>query len=262
MNQYQKFAVKLAQEAGKILLRSWRKSDKGRIKHHRELVTKTDIQANKYLVQAIKKQFPDHGIISEEAKPRRAKKDYVWIVDPLDGTTNFTMGFPFFSVALGLACKNEIILGIIYNPVLNDLYTAQKNRGAYLNKKRIRVSGVKDLKKSEIIFCHGTGKNDFAYDRTYYSRVQPKIRACRMWGAAGEEFGAVARGGAEAFIFTSSTSGIWDFAPGILIVREAGGKVTDLKEKDWYVGIRPHKNAILASNTLVHNKLLELIQNK
>lgn len=269
---YQSFAISIAQQAGKIIMSYWRKLDgkENKIKHHRELVTRADLAANKFLVSAIRKNFPTHGIIAEESAhdakssafsiQKLSFDNYVWTVDPLDGTNNFAMGFPIFSVAIGLMRGNQPVMGVIYNPLTRDLYFAQKGKGAYLNKKQIRVSKTQKLSQSEIIFCHGTGKNDFAYDRAFYSRIQPAARACRMWGAAGEEFGAVARGGAEAFIFTSSTSGIWDFVPGVLLVHEAGGKITDAKGVDWYVGIKPHKNAIIASNKILHSQLLKIMQ--
>jgi myo-inositol-1(or 4)-monophosphatase len=256
--KYAVFALRLAKQAGAEVLHYWRKPGLVHYKNHRELVARADIKADRLIVKEISKHFPSHGIQSEESKPKNFGAPILWIIDPLDGTNNFVMGSPLFTVNVALAYRGEVILGVIYSPPTHDLYLTCKGGGAYLNGKRIRVSKVKKLKDAPIIFCHGYAPSHASLGSKIYSCVHPRALVCRMWGSAGVEFGAVAHGGVGAFIFTGSK--IWDLAAGVLLVREAGGKVTDLNGKDLEVGKKPKGDVLIASNGLTHQELLHLIR--
>lgn len=261
---YEQFTVRTTKAAGAILMRYFRnlRAHDHKIKHHKEVVTKADTASNRYVVGQIRKHFPSHDIISEEMEAKLNGSQYSWIIDPLDGTNNFLAGSPVFNVVIALAYKGEPIVGVIYNPVTGDLYTARKDAGAFLNGKRISTSKIKELRDAKIIFCHGSGKNDPSTHRRIYDILHPRTNGTRMFGSAGEEFGGVAHGGFGAFVFTSSTSGIWDYAAGALLVREAGGRVTDLKGKDWTMRLKPHRNVVVVSSGPLHKKLLLLINQK
>lgn len=273
---FERFALQLAREAGRVLLQHWRRLQRRDIhfKDHREVVTRADMASSRYLVRAIQRRFPTHGIVTEEASQskslafvlRRGRKlsfgrsQFIWILDPLDGTNNFVMGSPLFGVNVGLVHRGELILGVTYLPATGDTYLARKDGGAYLNGKRLHVSPHKKLKDVPIIFCHGYTRADAQLNSLLYRRVHPKALVCRMWGAAGVEYGAVAQGGVGAFVFTGSK--MWDIVPGILAVREAGGRVTDFDGCNWYLGMKPHKNIIVASNGTIHAELLRAIRGK
>ena len=156
-----KFAIKIAKKAGQELLKYFAKIDSIKIskKSKHEVVTPADLAANKIIVSEIKKQFPDHGILSEETGFYQKNSDYLWIIDPLDGTTNFSIGNLFFNTSIALVYKNEIVLGVTWAPFFKQLFVAEKNKGAYLNNKKISISNNKKPINSMIDFGY-TYKND------------------------------------------------------------------------------------------------------
>ena len=229
------------------------RNPKIKLKPGHSYVTKADIESTKLIRKILTKAYPQHSILDEELKPIKNKSDYTWIIDPLDGTHNFIMENPLFSVSIALKKANEIILGVVYFPALNKLYYAEKGKGAYRNGKRIKVK-----KESCIKNCL------FIYDAKLRGKTEKKLRILeklaksawrlRIYGVATYHNIFIAEGHAAFNIDFDSK--IWDYAASLLIVQEAGGKVTDLDGKPW----TPDTSTYLASNGKIHNKILNVIK--
>ncbi|MGE3174118.1 MAG: inositol monophosphatase family protein [Planctomycetota bacterium] len=251
-------AVALAQEAGEVLLRHRREGlvaeSKGR---RRELVTAADRDAERVVVGGIQRQWPSHAVLAEEgvltAKGRSDREaDWTWIVDPLDGTTNFVHGVPFFAVAIALAWRDRPVVGVVHAPALGDTYAAAAGLGAHWNGTRIQVSRTAELADALV----ATG---FSYERDEpgrddnlgrLQRVLPRCRDVRRLGSAELDLCLCARGTYDAYweLYLAP----YDVAAGAVIVREAGGRVTDLRGgEDWL-----HGGRILASNGALHEEML------
>lgn len=227
-----------------------------------DLVTEVDKGAEKMIRNLIQTHFPHHEILGEEGVepgPDASRKaleqvshaEYLWIVDPLDGTTNFVHGFPFFSVSIALAHKGEVIVGVVYNPVHNELYVAEKGKGAYLKGKRMQVSSELTLDQSLI----ATG---LSADRSHAMPVNmqgiqamgPKVRNIRLAGSAALHMAYVAAGRLSGFWEIGLNS--WDMAAGAILITESGGKVTDTLGNPYNLNVRH----VLASNGHIHDELV------
>ncbi len=244
----------MARQAGAELLKFFKdknlKIDK---KSKHEIVTPADMASNKIILATIKKEFPTHGILSEETGYYQKNSDYLWIIDPLDGTNNFAMGNPLWGVSVALAYKKELVLGVINLPFMKDLFWAQVGQGAYLNNKKITVSQEKGLKTSLATFCFGYTPKSIRDGHKISLALHNKAVDARQLGSASVEMGWLAQGKTEAFIMPKVK--LWDPAAGVVIVREAGGKVTDFKGKDWKIN---HKT-LVGSNGNVHNEVMKII---
>lgn len=249
------FAILTAKKAGKLILNHFNKLGENDVtyKSSYELVTKFDFESEKLIISEIQKKFPNHAIISEEAGELPKNSDYTWIIDPLDGTTNFKIGSPFWAVSIGLVHQDKIILGVINAPAMNELYVVEKGKGAYLNSKKLHVSSQGDFANAINTYCHGSTLNDIKRAMKIYSNLKLHTRDCRQLGSAALELGFVAAGRTESINIPGAHQ--WDVAAGVLLVREAGGHVTNFIGKDWGLGSKD----ILATNGLVHDKLLEII---
>lgn len=248
-------AKKLAVKAGKILkeniYKKRRISYKGRI----NLVTEMDTLSENLIVEEILKKYPDHSILAEESHNIESKSSYRWLIDPLDGTTNYANGIPFFCVSIALEEEGEIKFGIIYNPMLEELFTAKKGEGAYLNNKRIYVSKTKNLKDSVL----ATG---FPYDIAesvdnnldHFANFSLACRAIRRPGSAGIDLAYTACGRFDGFWELKLSP--WDMAAGYLLVKEAGGKITDLRGGKFSI----YKREIVASNGIIHSQMLKILE--
>jgi len=253
-----KLAKQVALEAGIFLKNNFDKFDRSKgmkIKSKDQIQTWVDRAAEKIILLKIKKSFPNHHILSEEVGDNRKKSDYYWIIDPLDGTTNYTMHLPAYGVSIALAYQNNIVLGVTYVPELNELTVAELGRGARANDKRIKVSSQSQLNKSLLTFCHGSMIYDIKRAIKFYSKFKLMGFDYRQIGSAVLEFNFVAAGRTEAIMLPGAN--LYDVAAGSLIVREAGGKVTDFKNKEWTIKSKD----ILASNGKVHRQILEIINN-
>lgn len=253
---------KAAIESGNILKKRFLNFDRNDVsfKPGHETLTQADLESEKIILKKIKKEFPDHRVLSEESGENEKISDYLWIIDPLDGTTNFSMHNPLFSVSIGLCFKNEIVLGVIYFPILDELYIAEKDKGAKkycpsgsTNGKKMKVSNIK---KDNIIntFCHGRKLDDIKRATDYHRGQKINNFDCRQLGSAAIELAYVACGRVESIFIPGAHS--WDVAAGVVLVREAGGRVSDAKGKDWTL----ESKDILASNGLVHNQILKEIK--
>ena len=221
------------------------------------LVTEADHASEKAIIDIIKKDFPDHFILSEEAGEMKMDSDYKWIIDPIDGTVNFANGIPICCVSIGLEHRGKMILGAVYNPNMNEFYFSEKGCGSTLNDKKITVSDKTEVIKS----CLVTG---FPY--TYLDEPNGPIQVfeklirkgvpVRRLGSAAIDLCWVAAGRFDGFYEHKLAA--WDSAAGFLIVEEAGGKVTDFKG-DYYSPYQPH---IVATNGKIHDELLDVINNR
>ncbi len=218
------------------------------------LVTEADHAAEKAIIETIRERFPDHFILSEEVGEIRSESEYKWIIDPIDGTVNYAHGIPLCCVSIGIEHKGKMILGAVYNPLMNEFYIAERGKGATLNGDLIRVSA----KEKVIDACLVTG---FPY--TYldnpngplqvFDRFIRKGVPVRRLGSAAMDLCWVAAGRFDGFYEHKLQA--WDSAAGFLMVEEAGGKVTDLTGTDY----SPYQPGIVATNGLIHEEILQWI---
>lgn len=247
-------AVGAANKAAQVLLKYYGKARVVKKKGEIDLLTQADEASENIIVDAIQNAFPDHGILAEEGGEQKADSEFTWIIDPLDGTTNFAHGLPIFSISIALSRAGETVFGLVLNPVTRELFTAAKGMGATLNNKRISVSSTPDLCDSLLV----TG---FPYGRKYmmeelmgrFSKVLPQCQGVRRLGSAALDLCYVACGRFEGF--WEQNLAPWDTAAGDCIVKEAGGMVTDFSNNDF----TPGGNQILASNGLIHDALLPIL---
>jgi len=255
MSKPKTIALQTIKKAGTELLKiynSGKFTSKYKSKH--QLVTSADLIADKIISKAIKKHFPDHAILSEETGRSKNKSDYIWVIDPLDGTTNFFMHNPLFCISVALVHKEKIILGIIYAPAVNELYIAEPGKGATLNGKKIKVSNRKQIKDALLTYCHGTGLGSWKKAIKLYNYYKLRASFIRQLGSAALELGYVAAARTDSIIIPGAHS--WDAAAGVLIVREAGGKVTDFQNREWTIKSRD----MVASNEKIHKDLLKTLK--
>lgn len=248
-----KFLEKTIKQAGKIVLKDYYgdNTDKFTRKAERELVTKTDLKSEKFIIRELQKKYPSYNIISEEKGKIDKGSDYTWLIDPVDGTTNFTIRSPFFAINIALLYKNEIIRGIGFAPALRELYDVEKEKGAYLNNHSIKVSDDKRVKDS-ILVQDGIGNNQDLLSKITTKFIN-KSQSVRHFGAAMIDLAYVAIGRVDGTIIMGAKT--WDLAVGVLMVREAGGRVTDFNGQKWNL---KSKN-ILATNGEIHDEVLKII---
>ncbi len=241
-------------ESAVIIKKGFGKSHTIRKKAAISIVTEVDMAVDQKVRKIISRAFPDHQIMTEEQKDFKSASPYRWIIDPLDGTTNFAHGIPIFCTSIGLEYQGKMILGGIYNPISNELFSAEKGRGAYLNGKRIRVSGESKLIDSLLVtgFPYD-GQERAEYYLSFVQAFMQKCRGIRRLGAAAIDLAYVACGKFEAYWEFNIMP--WDIAAGLLIVEEAGGRVTDFRGGPVDID---HPKQILASNVTIQPKMLEI----
>jgi myo-inositol-1(or 4)-monophosphatase len=232
-----------------------------------DLVTEVDKGAEKMIRNLIQTHFPNHSILGEEgvepgpaasvqALEKLSDAEYLWIVDPLDGTTNFVHGFPFFSVSIALAYKGEVIVGVVYNPVHDEMFVAEKGKGAYVRGKRMNVSAETKLLESLI----ATGlpadrQGALPVNLQGLNALCPKVRNIRVAGSAALHMAYVAAGRLSGFWEIGLNS--WDIAAGALLIKESGGSVTDTEGNPYTLNVRN----VLSSNGHIHEEFQrELMQ--
>ncbi len=250
-------AIDAARTAGKFLKQNLGKAKDIQRKGGQEknLVTEIDKGSEKLIIDIIKTHFPGHDILAEESGGKMGKQsDYRWIIDPLDGTTNFTHGFPVFCVSIGLEYKGELQLGVIYDPNFDELFTAEKGNGAYLNGKRISVSSIDSLAASLLVtgFPYNILENP-NHAVEHFVKFLMKAQAVRRMGSAAIDLAYVAAGRYEGFWEVALHP--WDVAAGALLVTEAGGTITDFQGGPFSI----YKPEVLASNGAVHKEMMEAL---
>jgi len=249
------FAIGIARESGHLLRARLGTQLEVAHKGIINLVTDVDLASERLIREAIATHYPRHQILAEEQGLSETRSDYRWIVDPLDGTTNFAHGFPIFAVSIALEYNGETVLGVVYDPMRDELFAAERGSGAALNNRPIHVSGTGDLSSSLL----STG---FPYDiRTsrltnldHWSNFALAAQALRRTGAAAIDLCYVACGRFDGF--WELTLSAWDTAAGALIVSEAGGRMTDFTG----AAFSPYKPDVVASNALIHGQMLSVIE--
>ncbi len=255
-SDYLNFMQASAREAGALLKRELPNKRRIEFKGEVNLVTEADRLSEELLIKRIGNAFPQHGILSEESAELRCGKDYRWIIDPLDGTTNYAHGYPVFCVSIALEINAEVFYGAIYNPNIDEMFTVEKHRGAFLNGQRLRVSDTTELSRGLL----ATG---FPYDIreskdnniNYFSAMAFKAQALRRAGSAALDLAYLAAGRFDGFWELKLKP--WDTAAGALMVKEAGGEVSDLYGADYDFA----SSHILASNGKIHRQMMEVLSN-
>lgn len=226
-----------------------------RVKSPENIVTSADLGAERIILSGLRRISPHWSTISEEAGTTTRREPFRWIVDPLDGTTNFSIGSPLFSSALALLKDEEILFAIVVSPAMRELFTARKGRGATVNGKRMRVAPTRRLAEAFHTVC--PGHSERAYQKMLHD-VLPALRrhghGVRDLGSAALEFAYVASGRTDSYALLNGTP--WDAAPGVLLVREAGGTVTTMTGEPWHL----HAPTALASNGKIHRPLVRLLR--
>jgi len=249
-----KVALSSAKKAGRILKEGMTRGLTISYKGDLNLVTQIDTLSEQTIVAEIRKHFKDHQILAEEGHNHASTSPYRWIIDPLDGTTNYAHRFPYFCVSIGVEFEGEIILGVIYDPVRQELFIAEKGKGATLNNKSIGVSPIKNLSESLLVtgFAYNvrTAKNN---NLNHFSNFIKKAQAIRRMGSAALDLCYVACGRFEGFWELNLKP--WDTAAGSLILTEAGGTVTDFSGNPFLID---HPET-LASNGKIHSAMVGLL---
>jgi len=247
--------IKAAFEAGKLLMDKFESGLRVEFKGKYDLVTEADRQAEALIIKLIRERYPDHDFLAEEGDYTETGSDYRWIIDPLDGTTNYAHGFPWFAVSIALEVKGRLELGVVYNPYVGDFYVAERGSGAFLNERRLKVSTIDTLERSLL----ATG---FAYDHKkcksnnydYFTRFQKEAQACRRPGAASLDLASVAAGRFDGFWELKLKP--WDLAAGILLIEEAGGLVSNFDGLPMTL----ESQECMASNRLIHGEMQAILQ--
>ncbi len=226
-------------------------------KNHNDFVTNIDQLAEQVIVEALLKAYPDHAILAEESgasKNLNDESENVWIIDPIDGTTNFLHGYPNFCISIALQQRGVITNALVYDPVRNDLFTATKGAGAYLNEKRIRVRNPDRINKALIGSGHGADPRALAEYLRMYEVVASRCHGVRSSGSAALELANLAAGRTDGF-FEKGLK-VWDIAAGSLLVTEAGGIVGEFSGESDYL----HKGDIIAAGPKVFANMVALLK--
>jgi myo-inositol-1(or 4)-monophosphatase len=218
-------AIAAAKEAGEILLAHFGSVRQIKHKSQGNLVTDADILSEKLIIDFLKREYPDFSILSEESNPSASVSGYTWVVDPLDGTNNYTYGIPLFCVNIALVQDEEILLGITYDPMRGELFQAEKGKGAYLNDSPIRISAISSLQESLIGLDLGYSHDRGSQMLDTVNRLWGQVHCVRLMGSSSLGLAYAACGRVSLYFHRYLFP--WDIASGLLLVREAGGEVVD-----------------------------------
>ena len=250
------FAMETARQAGAVLLEKFGRKIEISMKGQANLVTEADLASEKLVVERIRSHYPKHAILAEESGHASidGHTNWRWIIDPLDGTTNFAHGYPCFAVTIALEHEGEIVVGVTYDPTRDEMFAAEKRKGASLNNKAIRVSDTTQLGNALVVtgFPYGF-RNDGSFSK-HLIDFMVKARGVRRDGSAAIDLAYVACGRFDGFWEEGLNP--WDVAAGFLLVEEAGGKVS------YYDGSKAsiYKPPMCASNGLIHPQMLEVLK--
>ncbi len=252
MNPTTNIAVRAARKAGSIIMRSFHRVETLNVaeKQSNDYVSEVDRAAEEAILDTIRRAYPNHAVLAEESGAH-AGNEYQWIIDPLDGTTNYLHGLPQFSVSIALQHRDELISAVVFDPVRDEMFTASRGNGALLNDRRLRVSQQRTLKGALI----GTGIpfRDQRYVDSYLAMMRAMITdtaGIRRPGSAALDFAWVAAGRMDGFWELGLSA--WDFAAGTLIVREAGGVVSDIRGGSRHL----ESGNVIAGNLKVHTEMV------
>jgi myo-inositol-1(or 4)-monophosphatase len=245
------FAIETARRAGALLLEGLAHHRTVELKSAYEVVTEVDRASEELIVAAIHDAFPDHAILAEEGGSIGRTSPFLWIIDPLDGTNNYAHGFPFFSVSIALMEEDNLIIGVVFNPLHNELFYAERGAGSWCNEQRLRISDTPTLAAALV----STG---FPYDfatttdnnAQQFVRIQARTQGVRRGGSAALDLAYVAAGRLDAHWELRLKP--WDTAAGALLVLEAGGRLSDWRGLPW----NPWNDRLVASNGRIHDELI------
>jgi myo-inositol-1(or 4)-monophosphatase len=251
-------AIKAAKSAAEILLENFGKISAidVREKKKNDFLTFVDEQAEQRIINIIHDSFPDHAILAEESGQQLQNTEFLWIIDPLDGTKNYISGIPVFGISIALKYKDDLILGVVLDPLRNELYWAEKNKGAFLNGKSIKVSINTQLE--DCLLATGFPfkyKDHLKNYMTSFEHIFRRVSGVRRMGAACIDLAYLAAGRFDGFWEIGLSP--WDVAAGSLIIREAGGKFSDF----WGQQDHVFSGYFVASNGIIHKQLINLLQN-
>ena len=254
LKQYLAFAESLALGAGKILSDGFHRVKRVNYKGSIDPVTQFDLKSEKYIISGIAHKHPSHTVLAEEGTGTDRNSRFRWVIDPLDGTVNYAHGFPVYSVSIGLQYDNECIIGVVYDPERGEMFSAAKGLGASLNKKKIRVTSERNLKRSLLAtgFAYNIGtarRNNLGM----VARMMKHAQAVRRLGSAALDLCWLAAGRFDGF--WEYYLHPWDTAAAIVIVKEAGGKVTQTDGSKYSI----FDKEILASNGKIHSSMMTVL---
>jgi len=252
MESYLNAAAEIAREAGALLAQLFKRPQEIAYKRPLDLVTDADRRSEALIIERLRSYFPKHAVVSEEGGGQKTDSDYCWYVDPLDGTTNFAHGFPVFCTTLGLAYRGEVVAGVVYDPLRDEMFAAERGSGAYLNNKRLHVSKTPKLSESLLATGFPPFANNHELNIRYYFRFTQLCHGIRRAGAAALDLCSVAAGRFEGFWELKLNP--WDKAAGSLLVTEAGGRVSDVAGAPFNL----LGDDVFASNGLVHDEMREV----
>ncbi len=248
-------AIQSAKEAGEILLRASRKKTTHRLKSRHDIQIPADIQSEKSIIRAIRKNFPTHSILAEESGEQLRDSEYLWVIDPLDATINFSRGIEEYCVSIALTHRGQPIIGVVYQPALKKLFVAERGKGALLNGKRIFVSRQKDPITMLIATDNSADPQTRRRNLATMSRIGLDVRHVRVFGSAALHLARLAAGSLDVYYRT--TFHYWDVAAGVLLVQEAGGRVTDFFGKPF----SRESEGVIATNGMAHTQIVSKLRN-
>ncbi|MBI2869175.1 MAG: inositol monophosphatase [Chloroflexi bacterium] len=256
VNRYLEAARDAASKAGQFLLDNFGGAREVYFKdlEHKDPASSVDQGAERIILESLKRSFPDHSLISEERGPDIKDSDFTWFIDPLDGTVNYLHGYRNFAVSIGLVYRGDIVAAAVNNPICGELFSAAKGRGAHLNGARIRVSSTAVLAESLLSVSFPYPGKTAAFDRTLknFASLSHASQALRRDGSTALSLCNVACGRIDGFLVGGSE--LWDYVAGILILDEAGGRITDFNGAGFR--LNGGDSEIVASNGVIHDRLL------
>jgi myo-inositol-1(or 4)-monophosphatase len=250
MGSYLETAVEIAREAGALLTTYFERRIPFELKGEHDLVTEADRASERLVVERLTTYFPSHAIVAEEGGGHESSSGYRWYVDPLDGTTNFAHSYPCFNVTLALEAEGELIAGVIFDPLRNELFASERGSGAYLNNRRIRVSATQRLGDALLSTGFPSRKRHLNLNIHFYHQIAMLTHGVRRCGSAAIDLAYVACGRLDGFWEFGLNP--WDMAAGRLLVAEAGGRYSGMRGE-------PHELRspdLLVDNSLIHDEIL------
>ncbi len=245
------FARKTVNEAGQTLKEEISKDPGVEYKKKFDLVTDTDKKIERSIVDSIKKGYPDHDIVTEEADIERTGSDHVWYLDPISGTTNYAHCMPIYGISLALEIEDEICVSAIYNSVEEEVFHAEKGEGAYMGEKEITVSQVETIEKSLVSTTFPYDEEGRKKNLEYFERIAPNVEGIRRTGSVSVDLPYLALGVLDGFWAIELKP--WDTAAGLLLVEESGGSVTEIDGSGYDI----HSDSIVATNGIIHEVTIE-----
>ncbi|MGD2143381.1 MAG: inositol monophosphatase family protein [Anaerolineae bacterium] len=246
-------AIEAARRAGQLIAERYPGGRDASYKGHRDLVTATDIAAENAILRVVRDRFPAHTILSEESEGGKIGDGYTWVVDPLDGTSNFTHRVPIFAVSIGVLEHGDPLLGVVHDPMRDHLFVASRGSGAWLNDQPLRTSPLSNLRTALVGLDWARGDDGRRRVLANLRRVAPRCQTVRILGSAVLGLAYVASGWLDAYFHVALHP--WDAAAAVLLISEAGGRCTTFSGEPYHIGL-PN---CAATNGHLHEELLELL---